>query len=162
MLALEHEEFELLQRFWNNRISKPGPLTMLLLHNYICRSLKLLLSQAVRLKEQMAERGWQVRCPGKAISLPSSKVPMTAGPPWMDSFPSGAWGVANCQADQLFPAHSVTEQAGVTLPHCKGPWHGSCWCRSPPAARQTWILLLPFCSSKWTHCLLTYLYQLVW
>lgn len=98
----------------------------------------------------------------RPLSLPSSKVPMTAGPQWMDSFPSWVWGAANCQADQLFPAHSVPEQAGVTLQHCRGTWHGSCWCWSPPAARQTWILLLPFCSSKWTHCLLIYLYQLVW
>jgi len=88
VLSLEHEEFELLQRFQCNRISKPGPLTMLLLHNYVCRSLKLFLSQAARLKEQMAERGWQVRCPGEAISLPSSKVPVTAGPQLTDSFPS--------------------------------------------------------------------------
>lgn len=96
---------------------------MLLLHNYVCRSLKFLHSQAVRLKQQMAERGWQVRCPGKAVSLPSRKVPMTAGPQWTDSFPSWEWGVANRQADQLFPAHLVREQAGVMLQPGKGAWH---------------------------------------
>lgn len=146
--------------FWNKKLSKPGPLTMLLLHNYVCRSLKLLLPQSVRLKEQMAVRGWQVRCPGKAVPLPSSKIPVTAGPQWVDSFPFWVWGITNCQADQLFPAvpSTLSHWAGrVTLQHCKGE-HRSCWCRSPSVTRQTWILLLPFCSSKWTHCLLIYSY----
>lgn len=95
---------------WNKGLSKPGPLTVLLLHNSVCRSLKLLLPQSVGLKEQMAARGWQVRCPAKAAPLTSNKVPVTAGSRWMDSLPSRARGIATCS--QLFPAHSVAEQAG--------------------------------------------------
>lgn len=66
---------------------------MPLVHNYIRRTSKLKppRSQAVELMEQMAERGWQVRCLSKAISLTSSKVPVTAGPQWT------AWSVPVCK-----------------------------------------------------------------
>lgn len=40
--------------------------------------------------------------------------------------------------------------------------HRSCLAKSPSATWQTWILLLSLCSSKWTHCLLIYLYQVFW
>lgn len=87
---------------------------MLLLHNYICRSLRL-LSQDVRMNGQMAQRRWQVRWAGKAISLPSSWDPMPAGPQWNDSFPSEVWGAANFWTEHLVPAHLSQSRQGS---HC--------------------------------------------
>lgn len=159
MFTLAHEKIKLQQRFWCNRISKPGLLTIPLMHNYICRSLKPPFSQAVALKKQMAERGWQVRCLGKAVSLPSSKVSATAGPQWTDSSPPEYKEslISRLTSCSLHPGSQGRQRW-----HCRTIRHRACFWRPPSVTWKAWVLILPFCNSKWAHCLLIYLYQLVW